>query len=155
MHLAARDQGSVESALVLDDDPKALEATKDQLQKRIQDRLAEVLDSLPEATPEEEFVPGKVVPQRLIDRDAPGLAGTDYWTLLRMSEEMNARDPRVRFDSLRIIGDEIWNLTDGRRSVNDVSNAISAEFNFDLEPRHILELFQGLSREGYVALGNL
>ena len=61
----------------------------------------------------------------------------------------------MRFDSLRIIGDEIWNLTDGRRSVNDVSNAISAEFNFDLEPRHILELFQGLSREGYVALENL
>ena len=155
VHLAARDQGAVESALVLDDDPKALETTKNQLQKRIQDRLAEVLDSLPEAAPEEEFAPGEVVPKRLIDRDAPGLAGTDYWTLVHMSEQMNARDPRVRFDSLRIIGDEIWNLTNGRRSVNEVSNAISAEFNFDLEPRHILELFQGLSREGYVALENL
>ena len=114
-----------------------------------------MLDSLPEATPEEEFAPGEVVPKRLIDRDAPGLAGTDYWTLIRMSEEMTSRDPRVRFDSLRIIGDEIWNLTDGRRSVNEVSNAISAEFNFDLESRHILELFQGLSREGFVALENL
>ena len=158
VHLAARDQGAVESALVLDDDPndrEALEATKDQLQKRIQDRLADVLSSLPEADPEEEFAPGEVVPKRLSDRDAPGLAGTDYWTLVGMSEQMNARDPRVRFDSLRIIGDEIWNLTDGHRSVNDISNAISAEFNFDLESRHILELFQGLSREGHVSLENL
>ena len=93
VHLAARDQGAVASALVLDDNPKALEATKDQLQKRIQDRLAEVLNSLPEATSEEEFAPGKVVPKRLIDRDAPGLAGTDYWTLLRMSEGNECSGP--------------------------------------------------------------
>ncbi len=154
VHLAARDQGAVESALALDDDPKALETTKDKMQKRIQDRLADVLESLPEAAPEEEFAPGKVVPKRLVDKDAPGLAGTDYWTLVRMSEEMNARDPRARFDSLRIIGDEIWNFTDGRRSVNEISDAISAEFNFDLEPRHILTLFQGLSRQGHVSLEN-
>ena len=155
-HLAARDQGAVESALVFADpaDRQTLESTGNKLQKRIQDRLADALDSLPEADPEEEFEPGKVVPKRLIDRDAPGLAGTGYAALLRMSEQMNARDPRVRYDSLRIIGDEIWNLTDSSRSVNEVSDAISAEFNFDLEPRHILELFQGLSKEGYVSLEN-
>ena len=160
VHLATRDKGAVESALVLadQDDPRgmqALETTKDQLQKRIQDRLSDVLGSLPEAAPEEEFAPGTVVPRRLIERDAPGLAGTDYQTLIRMSEQMNARDPRVRYDSLRIVGDEIWNLTNGRRSVNDIANAISAEFNFDLEPNHILELFEGLSREGFVALESL
>ncbi len=160
VHLATRDKGAVESALVLadQDDPKgmqALETTKAQLQQRIEDRLSDVLGSLPEAAPEEEFAPGTVVPSRLIERDAPGLAGTDYETLIRMSEQMNARDPRVRYDSLRIVGDEIWNLTNGRRSVNEIANAISAEFNFDLEPNHILELFEGLSREGFVDLESL
>ncbi len=160
VHLAARDKEAVESALVFADQGdlegrQALETTKDQLQKRIQDRLADVLEWLPEAAPEEEFAPGRVVPKRLVERDAPGLAGTGYETLIRMSEEMNARDPRVRYDSLRIIGDEIWNLTDGRRNVNEIANAISAEFNFDLEPHHIVELFEGLSREGFIKLEKL
>ena len=69
-----------------------------------------------------------------------------------MAEEMIARDPRMRYDSLRIMGDEIWNLTDGRRSVNDVTDAIAAEFNFDVEPRHILVLFEGLVGEGFIRL---
>ena len=70
-----------------------------------------------------------------------------------MSEEMHARDTRIKFDSLRIIGDEVWNFIDGRRSVNDIAEAIAAEFDFDLEPRHILKLFQGLEAQGFVALG--
>ena len=156
-HLARRDMKAVESALVFTDqsDPEgsqALETTKDRMQTRIQDRLDEVLAWLPEAAPEEEFAPGKVIPRRLLERDAPGLAGTSYETRIRMAEEMNDRDPRMRYDSLRIMGDEIWNLTDGRRSVNDVTEAIAAEFNFDVEPRHILELFEGLVREGFIRL---
>ncbi|MDE0602692.1 MAG: hypothetical protein OXI56_12925 [bacterium] len=156
-HLARRDKKAVESALVFADqgDPEAswdLEATRDRMLERIQDRLDEVLGWLPESAPEEEFAPGMVVPRRLVERDAPGLAGTSYETRVRMAGEMNARDPRMRYDSLRIMGDEIWNLTDGRRSVNDVTDAIAAEFNFDVEPRHILELFEGLVGEGFIRL---
>ena len=156
-HLARRDKRAVESALVFADQGDAggngeLEATRDRMLDRIQDRLDEVLGWLPESAPEEEFAPGMVIPGRLVERDAPGLAGTSYETRLRMAEEMNARDPRMRYDSLRIMGDEIWNLTDGRRSVNDVTDAIAAEFNFDVEPRHILELFEGLVREGFIRL---
>ena len=58
----------------------------------------------------------------------------------------------MRYDSLRIIGDEIWNFADGRRSVNEIADAVGAEFDFDLEPRHVLELFQGLAHQGYVSL---
>ncbi|MYG92370.1 MAG: PqqD family peptide modification chaperone [Acidimicrobiia bacterium] len=156
-HLAWRDIKAIESAMVFADqgDPEgsqALEDTKDRMQRRVRDRLDEVLGWLPEGAPEEDFAPGSVVPRRLVERDAPGLAGTSYETRIRMAEEMKARDPRMRYDSLRIIGDEIWNLTDGRRSVNDVADAIAAEFDFDLEPRHILELFEGLVREGFIGL---
>ncbi len=156
-HLSRRDKKAVESALVFADegDPEGsrrLEATSYRMQQRIQDRLDEVLGWLPDSAPGEEYPPGKVVPRRLVERDAPGLSGTPYETRVRMAGEMNARDPRMRYDSLRIIGDEIWNLTDGRRSVNDVADVIAAEFKFDVEPRHILELFEGLSREGFIRL---
>ena len=122
------------------------------LQARINKRLSEVLKWLPKVTPTKAFDGGKVIPTRKVRRNGPGLAGTSYSALLRMSEEMNVRDPRVRYDSLRIIGDEVWNFTNGERSVNEISDAISAEFDFNLHPRHILELFEGLEREGYVTL---
>ena len=156
--LAQRDQQAVESALVLASSEEReqrpeLESTKDQVQKEIADRLRQTISWLRDDRPvSDEYPPGNVVPKRLIERDAPGLAGADYWDLVQMAEEMHARDPKMRYDSLRIIGDEIWNFTDGRRSVNDIADAIGAEFDFDLEPRHVLKLFQGLANQGFVSL---
>ena len=156
--LAQRDQQAVESALVLATPEEwtqhpELESTKNEVQQEIADRLQQALSWLHDDSPtSEEFPPGNVVPNRLIERDAPGLVGTGYWELVQMAEEMHARDPKMRYDSLRIIGDEIWNFTDGSRSVNDITDAVGAEFDFDLDPRHILKLFQGLASEGYVSL---
>ena len=56
------------------------------------------------------------------------------------------------YDSIRIVGDEIWNWADGKRSVNDITARIGAEFDFDLESRHVLKLFQGFARLGLVTL---
>jgi hypothetical protein len=157
LHLANRDQEAVASAMVLSDEPNSngnsdIEAVITKLQNRIKKRLSEVLKWLPNVTPNKAFDGGKVIPTRTVRRNGPGLAGTSYSALLRISQEMNARDRRVRYDSLRIIGDELWNFTDGERSINEISDAISAEFDFDLHPRHILELFEGLEREKYVKL---
>ena len=156
-HYARRDQEAVASAISLADDAdKArLESTSAAIQKEIGDRLTEVSSWLSsDAGAPEEYAPGNVVPRRLVMRDAPGLAGTDYWDLYDMWQEMEGRDPKMRYDSLRIIGDEIWNFVDGKRSVNDIAAAIGAEFDFDIESRHVLKLFQGLVKEGFVALDN-
>ena len=156
--LAQRDQQAVESALVLTSPEEReqhpeLESTKDQVQGEIADRLQQTMGWLRDDSPAPgDFPPGDVVPKRLVERDAPGLAGTGYWDLLQMAEEMHARDPKMRYDSLRIIGDEIWNFADGNRSVNDIADAVGAEFDFDLEPRHVLKLFQGLANQGFVSL---
>ena len=152
---AHRDQGAVASAMTLADDAdKArLEATSAAIQKEIGDRLAEVSSWLSsDAGAPEELAAANVVPRRLVTRDAPGLAGTDYWDLYEMWQEMEGRDPKMRYDSLRIIGDEIWNFVDGKRSVNQIAEAIGAEFDFDLESRHVLRLFKGLEKEGFVSL---
>ena len=156
--LARRDQQAVESALELASPEERerhpeLESTKAELQKEIGDRLEQVVGWLEEGSAEpEEFGPGEVAPRRLVERDPPGLAGTGYWDLYQMAEEMHTRDPKVNYDSLRIIGDEVWNFADGRRTVNQIAEAIGAEFDFDLEPRHILKLFQGLVSEGFISL---
>ena len=157
VHFANRDQAAVASTRILSDEPNSnvnsdIAAVITKLQSRIKKRLSEVLKWLPKVAPSKAFDGGKVIPSRTVRRNGPGLAGTSYSALLRMSEEMNARDRRVRYDSLRIIGDEVWNFTDGERSINEISDAIRAEFDFDLHPRHILELFEGLEREGYVKL---
>ena len=155
---ARRDQGAVASAmsLVEDADKARLEAASASIQKEIGDRLAEVSSWLTsdDGAPDKP-ADANVVPRRLVTRDAPGLAGTDYWDLYEMWQEMEGRDPKMRYDSLRIIGDEIWNFVDGKRSVNEIAEAIGAEFDFDLESRHVLRLFQGLVAEGFVALDNL
>ena len=156
--LAQRDQQAVESALVLANSKERkqhpeLESTKDQVQKEIADRLQQTMGWLEGDSPTpDEFPLGNVVPERLLERDAPGLAGTGYWDLVQMAEEMHTKDPKMRYDSLGIIGDEIWNFTDGNRSVNDIADAVGAEFDFDLEPRHVLKLFQGLASQGFVSL---
>ena len=100
----------------------------------------------------EDFEAGNVVPSRLVKRDAPGLVGVDYWDLFDMAEEMEARDAKMRYDSLRIIGDEIWNFANGKNTVNEIAASIGAEFDFDLEARHVLRLYQGLADNGYVSL---
>ena len=156
--LALRDLQAVESTLVLASPEERrqhpeLDSTRDQVQREIADRLEQTMRWLPDDSPTPgEFPPGNVVPERLLERDAPGLAGTGYWDLVQMAEEMHSRDPKMRYDSLRIIGDEIWNFTDGRRSVNDIADAVGAEFDFDLHPRHVLKLFHGLVSEGFVSL---
>ena len=92
------------------------------------------------------------MPKRLIERDPPGLAGTPYWDLYQMTEEMKQRDSKMIYDSIRVIGDEVWNWADGKRTVNDIAAGIGAEFDFDLESRHVLKLFQGLESKGFVSL---
>ena len=116
-------------------------STKERLQEEIQQTLLDVSTLLvDEPTPH--FSDGNVIPKRLIERDPPGLAGTGYWDLYRMTEEMKERDPKMIYDSIRVIGDEIWNWADGERSVNDIAARIGAEFDFDLESRRFIRLYQ-------------
>ena len=157
-NLARRDQQAVESALVLATEEERrlhpeLDFTSRQIQREIADRLEKTLSWLTGgAKAPDSFPAGEVVPRRLVERDAPGISGTDYWDLVRMAEEMHDRDRKMRYDSLRIIGDEIWNFSDGSRTVNEIADAVGAEFDFDLDPRHVLELFRGLAEQGFVSL---
>ena len=155
--VAERDRLAVESTLSLVDAQERtahpeLDSTTKALQQAIEDRLSEATAWLGDPGGAPEFGPGEVTPKRTVERDPATLAGTSYRDLYEMSEEMHTRDPKMNYDSLRIIGDEVWNFADGARTVNQIADAIGAEFDFDLEARHVLKLYQGLEREGLVTL---
>ena len=153
--LAKTDQQAVHSALFLIPDENRtpdLNNISEQIQAEIANRLGQTLEWVDGLDEEPNYKLGQIVPSRIIERDPPGFVGTSYWDLYRISEEMHARDPRMIYDSLRIIADEIWNFVDGNRTVNDIAWEIGAEFDFDLEPKHVLELIKGLEGQGFVRL---
>jgi hypothetical protein len=76
--------------------------------------------------------------------------GTPYPEVLRLVEQMQARDRRVIFDTLRPVGDEIWNFIDGRRTVREAVESACIEFGFDLDPELFLPLIEGLARRGLI-----
>jgi hypothetical protein len=78
--------------------------------------------------------------------EGPGsaLTGTSYPELIVLVEQMRAQDPRIIFDSLRPMGDEIWNMIDGERTVAEIMEATCLEFGFDLPPELFLPLVDRL-----------
>jgi hypothetical protein len=82
--------------------------------------------------------------------EGPGTAtaGTSYPDLVGLAARMADQDPRVIFDSLRPIGDEFWNMVDGRRTIGDIAEAVCFEFGFDFDPALLLPLAEGVVRSG-------
>ena len=154
-YIAARDKAAVDSAADLaagDDAASDAEAAATALKAEIAARVEAESRWLSGEDQADPFPDGDVVPSRLVKRSAPGLSGTSYPDLVAIAEEMARRDPRFNFHASRIVGDEMWNFTDGKRTVNQIAEMIGFEFEYDIDPRHILRLFKGLERAGLVAL---
>jgi hypothetical protein len=89
---------------------------------------------------------GSTVPHRTIDGIAPGVVGLTYDQMADLVAAMQAEDPAVNWETLRIFGDELWNLADGRRTVAEIGEAMCLEFGFDLAAKHFLTMAQGLAK---------
>lgn len=77
--------------------------------------------------------------------------GTTYPELLAIIERMQAQDASIVFDSMRPMGEEFWNFIDGRRSVQEIAEAVCFEFGFDLDAEHFLPLIERAAQKGLVA----
>ena len=153
-YLASRDRAAIDSAASLAGGERGTDvrAAASALKAEITDRVQSELKWVPAGRRRKGFSDGEVVPVRKAERSAPGLAGTSYEDLVEITGEMSARDPRFNFHASRIVGDEMWNLTNGERTVNRIAEVIGFEFDYDIDPRHILTLFRGLERAGHVTL---
>jgi len=89
-----------------------------------------------------------IVPRRAFDGVPPGVVGLTYDEMAALVASMVAEDAHVNWETLRIFGDELWNLADGRRSVAAIGEAICLEFGFRLSAGHFVTLARGLEKAG-------
>jgi hypothetical protein len=79
----------------------------------------------------------------------PGL-GMPYPESVDLFRRMQAQDPRVVFYTIRPMGDEVWNMVDGIKSVSEIANACMMEFGIMVEPELYLPIFEGLAKKGLI-----
>ena len=71
-------------------------------------------------------------------RTHPGFTtwvGSLYPESYALFRQMADQDPRFLFYALRPVGDELWNMIDGERSIGQIIEACLIEFGFDVRPR--------------------
>ena len=68
-----------------------------------------------------------------------------------LAQAMAGQDKRIIFDSLRPMGDEFWNMVDGRRTVAEIAEAVSLEFGFRIGAELFVPFAEGLIKAGLAA----
>jgi hypothetical protein len=163
-YIVDRDSAAIRSALDLaagDAGVDALRGQADALVADLEERARIELGRLGEAAP-----PGSgggdghgaaraqtsVVATRAVDGVAPGVVGLSFDQTTALVEAMQAEDAHVNWETLRIFGDELWNLANGRRTIAEIAKATCLEFGFDVSARHFETIARGLERAGYLTL---
>ncbi len=90
------------------------------------------------------------IPRKRKALSRPGL-GLSYPEAYELSKKMADQDPRVLFYALRPLGDELWNMIDGQRTIGWIIESCLIEFGFELDPHLFLPIFAGLERDGFIA----
>ena len=90
--------------------------------------------------------------KRIEDMPPPALAGISYPECARVAEAMAARDARVIFDTMRPVGDEFWNLIDGRRTIADIAEALCMQFDVDVDAELFIPIAELLILADFITL---
>jgi aminopeptidase YwaD len=93
-----------------------------------------------------------IAPRRAADHLPPGVVGLTFDEMAELVETMHRDDPRTNWETLRILGDELWNFADGRRTLSEIADAICFEFGVEIHPRHFLTLARGFQKAGVFML---
>lgn len=79
----------------------------------------------------------------------PGL-GMSYPESVELFRRMQAQDPRVVFYTIRPMGDEVWNMVDGVKTVGEIANACMMEFGIMVNAELYLPIFEGFAQKGLI-----
>ncbi|MFN8522281.1 MAG: hypothetical protein U0821_04155 [Chloroflexota bacterium] len=90
------------------------------------------------------------VPRKLRDGTETFLSGSDHPKLARIVAAMQAEDPTIIYDSLRPMGDEFWNLVDGKRTIAEIADELCLQFGFELSAEHFVPLAEGMAEKGFL-----
>ncbi|MEX2356085.1 MAG: PqqD family protein [Thermaerobacterales bacterium] len=104
---------------------------------------------------------GKSVSTATVVRHAPGAApgskgtgfsGLSYQRTVEIAEDIHRDDPAFTQDTMRPVGDELWNLMDGRRTLADICDGLCFQFDVNI-PQHLInEAVEKLIDEGLVTV---
>jgi hypothetical protein len=92
------------------------------------------------------------VPVRTSTGARSALSGMSYPQLVSLSEQMKEQDSRVIFDSLRPIGDELWNFVNDQRTVGEICESVCMEFDFRFDPALLVPLLEGMAGAGLIEI---
>lgn len=141
----ASERGRVEAALA--HDAEALRHAAAELSDRLAARIGAPGGARSTAPQSAELAR---VPKRTTDEPITALGSLSYHELVALHEAMAKEDPKVVFDTLRPLADEVWNFVDGTRDVGGILDALCLEFDLDVAPTTLLPLIDGLARTGHV-----
>jgi hypothetical protein len=96
----------------------------------------------------------KATPKKLKEGAYSALSGVSYPQLVEMVDRMAAQDPRIVFDSMRPVADELFNFVDGERTAGEIVHAVCMEFGFRLDPEHFVPFIEGMAEKGLIELSH-
>ena len=127
-----------------------------ELQARADLEIARIHSVVPAARTESDDSdpPGdaELVPCRAPNILCPGVVGVSYEDLAALVEAMTRDDASTNWETLRLLGDELWNFADGHRTIGDIARAIGFEFELYIRPERLVTLARGLERAGAFVL---
>ncbi len=115
-------------------------------------RAKSYVSSLPRRPEADKGTESSAVPQKVPGATGPGLIECTHERRIEMAAEIAETDPTVTFETLRPVGDELWFLIDGKRTLGDIRDAICYEFEVNIPQVYIDELVGQLVDGGRVTL---
>ena len=91
-------------------------------------------------------------PRKLKKISTPGLAGMRYEDELGLCHALEQQDVHFTDYVLKPATDEMWNLCDGKRSIEDIATYAALQFNLRVRPEAWLPVFAGWEKAGLIKL---
>jgi hypothetical protein len=164
-YLVARDVADLRSTLALldaagDDELDAARALAGELERELRlhaDAALRAMGVGDEHAPEDPELEaagvGHPAPVRT-DHAPSGLAGLSHSEASELVERMQGRDPAIRLESLQLVVDELWRLSDGERTLGQIAVVIRNEFDFRIAIEDVRTLAEALERAGCLDMGS-
>jgi hypothetical protein len=163
-YLVARDVADLRSTLALldaagEDEVDAARALAGELERELRLHADAALRAMgagdgraPEDPELEAAGVGHPVPVRT-DHAPSGLAGLSHGEASELVERMQGRDAAIRLESLQLVVDELWRLSDGERTLGQIAVVIRNEFDFRIVIEDVRTLAEALERAGCLDMG--
>lgn len=161
-YFAGRDSQAIETikGLIGQEIPTEFQKSIFTYQERLKDEIQEQKERIEQAYPRSNMsesndltkseIKMDMVPYKNQQRSTPGL-GMSYPESVELFKKIQTQDQRVVFYTIRPMGDETWNMVDGKKTVGEIANACMMEFGIMINPELFLPIFEGFEKNGLIS----